>query len=317
MREITEITPAQVARFGEWTRKWIEIGLSTEPADFDRATAAALEAYKLADLARPMVVLRMGSPYAACIGGAMALAMLREIAGNKKKTKQVEAQVRAQVQAQARAQARGSYINLYHGAFYASWSAYVSFFRDVMGWENSVLEKFEIEEELIKSCGWAWWHENVLAISDRPEVIKRDDEGRLHCENGPAVRYRDGWSVYSWHGVNVPEEWVTDPSSVTPKIALTHENVEQRRAACEIVGWDNILRELKAKTIQKDEDPMIGELLEVEIPDIGREKFLRVRCGTGRIFAIPMPPHINTALEGNAWSFGIDGDALRNLEVRT
>ena len=84
--KITSITPEQAARFGEWSERWIEIGLSTEPADFDAATDAALRAYQAANLNRPMIVLRMGSPYAATIGGVIALAMLKE-------TSQVESQV--------------------------------------------------------------------------------------------------------------------------------------------------------------------------------------------------------------------------------
>ena len=34
MKTITKITPEQAARFGEWGKEWIAIGLSTEPADF-------------------------------------------------------------------------------------------------------------------------------------------------------------------------------------------------------------------------------------------------------------------------------------------
>jgi hypothetical protein len=77
------------------------------------------------------------------------------------------------------------------------------------------------------------------------------------------------------------------------------------------------LEELDAKTIDKDDDPMIGELLEVDIPEIGREKFIRVLCGTGRTFAIPVPPEMRTALEANAWTYGIDPVELSQLEVRT
>jgi hypothetical protein len=129
--------------------------------------------------------------------------------------------------------------------------------------------------------------------------------------------YRDGWTLWHWHGVSVPPEWITDRASLTADIALKHDNIEQRRAACEIIGWARILDELKAKTIDKDADPEIGELLLVSLPDAPREKFLRVRCGTGRYFAIPMPSHVKTALEGNAWSYGIEPDLLKNKEFRT
>ena len=40
--KITELAPEHIARFDEWAEKWVQIGLSTEPADFDRAIEAAL-----------------------------------------------------------------------------------------------------------------------------------------------------------------------------------------------------------------------------------------------------------------------------------
>jgi hypothetical protein len=58
-------------------------------------------------------------------------------------------------------------------------------------------------------------------------------------------------------------------------------------ASTSIIGWERVLSELGAKTIDKDEDPMIGELVEVTIPDVGKEKFLRVLCGTGRDWYFP------------------------------
>ena len=141
--------------------------------------------------------------------------------------------------------------------------------------------------------------------------------GRLHCEDGPAIAYRDGWGLHSWHGVTVPREWIEDKASLTPKIALTHKNVEMRRAACEIIGWERILAELNARTIDRDPDPEIGELVEVDIPDVGRERFLRVQCGTKRRFALPVPPDMTTALAANAWGYNIPADLMQQKEFRT
>jgi hypothetical protein len=413
MKRIDSLTPEQQARFGEWTKKWVDIGLSTEPADFDTATEAALKAYKLCNLDKPMVVLRMSSPYAATIGGALAWSMLRDMKVKKVRGQvrgqvwdqvwdqvgdqvwgqvgdQVWGQVRDQVRDQVRGQVRGQVrdqvrdqvggqvwgqvrdqvrdqvggqvwgqvgdqvwdqvrdqvwdqvwgqvrdqvrdqvwasgfaaakdgYNNYgiNNLLWSDFAAWVTYFRDVCGWENEVLEKFEITEKLVKSCGWTWWHQNVLAISDRPSVINLDVNGRLHCENGPSIAYRDGWSLYHWHGVSIPGEWVTGrkPSA---KDALTWANIEQRRAACEIVGWANVLEQLNARSIDIDGDPEVGELLEADIPDSGKERFLKVRCGTGREFVIPVPREIETALQGNLWTYGIDANDRSFIpEIRT
>ena len=350
--KIKKLTTDQKSRFAEWTKKWVDIGLSTDPADFDAATEAALKSYRLANLNKPMVILRMGSPYSASIGGAMAWMILRVLFKDQvwdqvgaqvraQVVEQVGAQVRAQVVAQVRAQVVDQVwdqvgaqvwdqvraqawdqakegVNNYGydalwGTGFASW---VSFFRDVCGWEDPLLEKFSVLETLVKSCGWTWWHQNVLAISDRPRVISRDNENRLHCETGPSIAYPDGWSLFHWHGVSVPAGWIMDKQSLSAKTALTWENIEQRRAACEIVGWAKIMHELDARVIDEDGDPEVGILLEAEIPDSGRERFLKVLCGTGREFVLPVPPEMQTALEANAWTYGLDKFEYKP-EVRT
>jgi hypothetical protein len=105
---------------------------------------------------------------------------------------------------------------------------------------------------------------------------------------------------------------------LTAKIALTWENIEQRRAACEILGWISIVNDLDGIVIDRDDDPEIGELIEVNIPEIGNEKFLVVRCGTGRTFALPVPPNMKTALQANSWTFGIDNvNEFLKPEIRT
>jgi hypothetical protein len=171
--------------------------------------------------------------------------------------------------------------------------------------------------EIVKSCGLVYPFEKFCIITDRPEIIKIDDGATLHCEDGPAILYRDGYSLFSWRGVRIPGEWIEDKASLTPEIALQWENVEQRRAACEILGWANILSRLDAVTVDKDDDPMVGELIEVTLPDSGREKFLRVLCGTGREFALPVPPEMTTALQANAWTYAIDDLSIFKPEVRT
>ena len=391
MKKITSLTEEQKAQLPIWTKKWVEIGLSCEPADFEMATEAALKAYKLCNLDKPMVVLRMSSPYSATIGGAFAWkilkvffkdqvgAQVRDQVGDQVRDQvraqvrdQVRAQVRdqvgdqvrdqvwdqvgAQVWAQVRAQVRdqvGAQVRaqvwdqvwdqvraqvrdqvraqvgndnfqavkegLYNdgiSSLWCSFTAFATFFRDVCGWGDAeILTKMEINEQLVKSCGWTWWHQNVLTISDRPEFIKRDEQGRLHSETGMSIRYRDGWGFYNWHGVRIPEGWVTGkPPSASE--ALTWENIEQRRAACEIVGWKNILSQLDAKIIDIDGDDEIGTLLEADIPDSGKERFLKVMCGTKREFVLPVPREMKTALEANAWTWNLKPNEYRP-EVRT
>ena len=167
--------------------------------------------------------------------------------------------------------------------------------------------------ELMQHTGWVMPCENICFISERPNQIKLDEAGRLHCENGPAIVYPDGFSVHAWHGTIFPEEWVHNKPSASD--ALYKHNVELRRVACEMVGWENILNELDAVTIDKDSDPEIGELVDVAIRGES-QKFLRVTCGTGRNFALPVPLEMTTALEANAWTWGLEPNQYKP-EIRS
>lgn len=184
---------------------------------------------------------------------------------------------------------------------WGQWDSYLTAARDILGLRLPEYEKYAAWEQCAMHGGFRIMHDEFCMVSDFPVYIKTDDQNRAHCEDGPSHLWRDGWCFYSWHGVQVPAEWIEDKSSLSASVALSQENMEQRRAACEIVGWSNILDELDAQTIDKHSNPMVGELLSVNIPDIGRERFLRVRCGTGRDFALPVPPDMDTAENAQRW----------------
>jgi hypothetical protein len=205
--------------------------------------------------------------------------------------------------------------SMIYGAHDASWLSFYSYFKDVVGLE--CCKKLNGLMDLAKHSGWANVYDDTVVFQHRPEVIKMDDENQLHCENGPAIRYRDGYSVYAWHGTRIPADWIEKKETLTAKIALTWENIEQRRAAAEILGWTTILEELDCKIIDEDGDPEIGTLIEADIPDIGKERFLKVKCGTNRIFWLPVPPDTKTAIEGQSWSWGLDVSEFKIPEVRT
>lgn len=184
---------------------------------------------------------------------------------------------------------------------WGQWDSYLTAARDILGLRLPEHEKYAAWEQCAIHGGFRIMHDEFCMVSDFPVHIKTDERNLPHCEDGPSHLWRDGWGFYSWHGVRVPRHWIEDRKSLSAKEALTQENMEQRRAACEIVGWHNILKELNAKTIDKHKNPMVGELLQVNLPDVGEERFLRVMCGTGREFALPVPPDMDTAENAQAW----------------
>ena len=337
-KKLTKLTPEQKAILPQQAKKWLDIGLNTEPINFEKAKGAVIDAYKIAGLQSPKYFYRFQSPLSAAVGatilktgaqvrdqvwaqvraqvgdqvgarvwarvwarvGDQVGARVRDQVGARVRDQvrdQVGAQVGAQVRDQVGDQVRDQVGDQVYGSHDAHWLGFYETFA-MFGIEDA--RRLRPLMELAKHCGWWAPYEHCAILQDRPELILFDDQKRLHCENGPSVKFRDGFSVYSWHGTRVPRDWITD-KTLDAKTAIQWGNMEQRRAACEIVGWATVLKELNAKTIDKNVNPFVGELLEVEIPDIGNEKFLKVMCGTEREFALPVPPDMQRASQAQAW----------------
>ena len=184
-----------------------------------------------------------------------------------------------------------------------------------LGVNHPSFEALRAEADVCRSAGWYWPNRYFIMVCERPAFIKMEG-GRLHCADGPCMDYGPTFQLFAWRGTAVPASWIMDRAVLTPKIALTWRNVEQRRAACEILGWHKILADLNATTIDID-DADIGTLVEVNLPDSGPERFLRVRCGTGREFALPVPREMRTALEAQSWTWGLTPKQFNRPEVRT
>ena len=281
---LTELTPEQEAAIPGHNEAWLSVGLNCNRVNKDEARSAVELLYTTAGLKPPQSILFADGPL-------HAQKILKE---NGVSDSVISSVV--------------------YGQHEAGWLAFYTFFEDVC--------KLYLGKKLVgliavaKHCGWVNVYDTLAVVHDRPLHVKLDDQKRLHCEDGPAIAYADGFKVYSWHGTRIPSSWIEDKSCLTAKIALTWENIEQRRAACEILGWAQVLKDLKFRIINQDDDPMIGTLLEVNIPDIGKEKFLQVLCGTGRTFAIPVPPEMKTALQANAWTYGLEAENYAP-EIRT
>ncbi len=211
--------------------------------------------------------------------------------------------------------------SVYPGAWWAAWNAYYTFCGTLpldVPYSEGAKRKLAVSSELSYSCGWLWVYEGLAIVSEKPKVFWTDDRWDpaapvIHNAEGPAVAFADGFELYAWRGTVVPKEWIANEPPVTA--ALTYENLEQRRAAAEILGWSVVLDKLNPEVIDED-DPEIGTLVEVDLPDSGRQRFLRVRCGTGREFALCVPNEMATALQANAWTYDMKPEEFAP-EIRT
>lgn len=287
-KKITKLTEEQRKQIPVYRDMWLDIGTCCDPIDFEAAKVALAKAYQIRDLEPPKQIYYAKGP-------KHGFEIFKSFRPNG---------------------SSGDYLNhIIYGSHDASWLAFYSYFKDVCNLEE--LNIIDGLVELAKCSGWVWVDKDEAIIMERHNVLKFDDQKRTHCEDGPAIAYPDGTEIFVWHGVRVDRKWIMEKDKLTAKEALSQTNLELRRVACEIVGWAKILKDLKSRVIDQDPDETIGTLLRVNIPDVGEENFLQVRCGTGRQFAIPVPPEMKTAAEANAWTFGLSSDEIRDLEVRT
>jgi hypothetical protein len=94
---------------------------------------------------------------------------------------------------------------------------------DVASWKDE-MECLRGLWAVAKSASWIVPLERVCWIAERPETLRTDAGGRLHCVDGPALRYRDGWSAHAWKGVQTPAWIIEHPERITrSRISKTFE----------------------------------------------------------------------------------------------
>lgn len=225
-RRITKLSELEIARFPFWVEHWKRIGLCTAPANRSVAERAAQEAYGSAGLALPESFIWFNSPWA----GAEAVARGRqrdpylwEISDSF--WIQVEAQAAARIEslvwpqtralirnqigdriaahtAQVREQVR-EHVAVSGSDYYAVNAncdiARLSCYHFIKCHGVDCGDYLDAMLQLAQSCGLFWWpFENAVILTERPKLLRFDDEGKLH--GSPAIEYRNGFRVNAVHG---------------------------------------------------------------------------------------------------------------------
>ena len=323
MKKIEKLTPAQEATFPHYIDRWTKIGLSTDKIDRKKHDKAVAGVYKLAKLSPPKMIYTpcpMSGAKAAAIYNGMTdedVAELQRaphtnvvnlvvdaisrdvdfrvtVAVGAAVSDALEPSVGREIDALIQ-RVKPKYAYWLWGNQWAGYAAWGEFFKNECG-----VNVNQDCLDMMESGHYIWPFEGVCFASERPTMIHVDDQGQSHCETGPSVEYESGWGPYCWHGTVIPSEWITDKPPTAAE-AITWYNMTQRRAACEMVGWVNILEGLNVKVLATHQSWKAGELVEVDIPDIGKEKYLRTTCGTRKIDALPVPQDMETVEQCQRW----------------
>lgn len=203
--------------------------------------------------------------------------------------------------------------------------AWTSFFRDVCKLElnGDLWERALAYEATMESACWWWPHREFVMVCERPTVIHRElansdvERGwgshRLHCDDGPAVAWPDGWGVWAIHGVRVTKQIVEAPETLTPAQILGEPNAEVRRVMMERFGFDRLLDAAEAKLVDADLDQQgrARELWRLELADDEPLVMVRVVNSTPepdesyKHYTLRVPPNLNRACDAVAWTFDL------------
>jgi len=126
------------------------------------------------------------------------------------------------------------------------------YLHDVLAWQEQTRDLRGLWM-IARSAGWFVPHEHVCWISERPSRLLTDVGGRLHCHDGPAISYPDGWCAHVWKGVQVPAWVIEYPEAITLwRIADTFD-AQVRNCMIEIMTPERFVKEGGAAKVCEDE----------------------------------------------------------------
>lgn len=268
---ITELTEEQIAKFPEYVDRWCAIGLNTDPCSVEVCRPIINRAYEVANLAPPSTIVLVDSPRAGVEKGL-------ELFGDKYTRQEL----------------------LQHQIFGfqdAYWLSYYEYLLKELNLE--CCEKLRPLMELAEVCGWWAPYEDYAIIQHRPTEINLQD-GVLHCDDGPAVLYRDGFSVWALEGVRVDEQIIMHPETQTIDQMRREENLEVKRLRIGRYGWTKYLEEVGAKVLDQRRND-VDKTKEVLLKGDDMVVLICTCISTGRMYPLEVPGEITTCEGAQKW----------------
>lgn len=320
-KKIEKLTPEQVARFPEFVKRWVEIGLCTEPANRPLTEEAINEIYETSGLKPPRKIVWCGSPLSQGLTRAIILdnKLVKNIGDSVGASVRdnirdsIRASVWDSVGDSIRASVRDSVWDSVYGQHDAGWLAFYDYFKRAANLEAQT-KKLNGVWKLAQASGWVLPHAEICWVSERHNTLIRDEQGRLHSISGPACTFPDGWAIYAVHGVRVPAHIIEQPEKITTKAIDAESNAEIRRvmidryhAGRKVAGAAAYI--LDAGGERLDHDESFGTLWRRDTlndePVVMLEVINSTREPTGEFkhYWLRVDPSCRTAHEASAWTF--------------
>lgn len=265
---LDKLSDKQESMLSVYVDKWVKIGLSKNPVDFDKSVNLIKKHYVDCGLDVPNNFHLVDSPIA-------ALKLLKSKYDIDPKS---------------------VLNNTCYGNHDAGWLGYYDFFIN----ETSVVldEKIVNLIELAKICGWWYPYKDVVIIQKRPSLINFED-GLVQSTTGPAIQFPDGYSVYIIDGIRLDEQIVMRPETLTIHQINSEQDQDKRSIMIDRFGWPRFLQKSNANCIDKRYNYIENTKEALFVLDNGNR--LVVTCPTGRVFALGVPTSIATCEDAQSW----------------
>jgi hypothetical protein len=164
--------------------------------------------------------------------------------------------------------------------------------------------QLDMWRDVAESCCWWWAYDNYVVVSERPTFVGMEPQSgsryRLHCVDGPAITFADGWQVHALHGVRVPGWLVeTKDTNIDPKRVSEFVNAEQRREFVRKVGVERIMQACGATVADRVGD---YELVLLDVGDKRQRPYLKMRNPSIGVWHVEgVAPEIRTVEAALAW----------------
>jgi internalin A len=172
--------------------------------------------------------------------------------------------------------------------------------------DQKAQELLRCKQQLFEECGWIFPFEKMCLVCDRPLHLRFDSANELHAEGEPAIAFADGYSLYFYHGVQLPEQYgKVHPDLWQAEWLLSESNAELRRVLIERIGYDRICQQLQAVELDGWQE---YTLLKIDNADVEPIYLLKMTCpSTGFIHALRVAPDLESAQEAIRWvNWGIN-----------
>ena len=163
-----------------------------------------------------------------------------------------------------------------------------------------------------ETCSTWVAHEKVIFVSRNPVIMELEDN-ELHCETGPAIKYRDGWERWVINGVQVTKQIVESPETLTIEQMRGERNEEVRRIMISQHGWDKFLLAVGAEVIDTQHHEWMETLMRC---DDGYTVLCTYDPSTGRPYSLEVSEDCTTCQEAQAYLAGFE-DAFQGYDMET